>query len=87
MEEDICDITLESEAYDVTLESPTDTDRSVDESFSSVELQVDPFRPICAAATLASCHSSTPKKPLVSHLQNVLPDSTIGKSQVDQLWL
>ena len=81
MEEDICDITLESDAFDVTLESSVDTDWSVDE-FSSVELQVGRFRrPTCAAAVLASCHSqSTPKKPLASHLQNVLPDPTIGKS-------
>ena len=79
MEEDICDITLESDAFDVTLESLVDTDWSVDE-FSSVELQVGRIRPTCAAAVLASCHSSTPKKPLASHLQNVLQDPTIGKS-------
>ena len=80
MEEDICDITLESDTFDVTLESSIDTDWSVDE-FSSVELQVGRFRPTCAAAVLASCHSqSTPKKSLASYLQNVLPDPTIGKS-------
>ena len=89
MEEDICDITLESEALDVTLESAVcdvtlqSSVLSVDDSFSRLESQVDRFRPTCAAAVLAPCHSSTPKKPLASRLQNFRPVPMLGELAIE----